>query len=142
MFSSTTRARAVQVRIDLAVAKKNDLSAADYFCKIKSLASELVAADAPLRDDEIIAYLLAGLPSEYDSFITSMTTKTEALSIPISWPTKLADCSLRRRRRSILAPRPILLVVAIRSADVGTTVFLGATVGRTFRVAGVDSPPR
>jgi hypothetical protein len=81
MFSSTTRAHAVQVRIDLAVAKKNDLSAADYFRKIKSLASELAAADAPLRDDEIIAYLLAGLPSDYDSFVTSMTTKTEALSL-------------------------------------------------------------
>jgi hypothetical protein len=77
MFSSAVRARVVQVRIDLATMKKWDMSAADYFRKIKSLAYGLAAADTPLRDDEIIAYLLAGLGSDYDSFITSMTTKTE-----------------------------------------------------------------
>lgn len=61
MFSSAIRARAVQVRVDLATTKKRDLSAADYFRKIKSLAAELAAADAPLRTDEIIAYLLSWL---------------------------------------------------------------------------------
>ena len=81
MFSSATRARAVQVCVDLATTKKRDLSAADYFRKIKSLASELATADAPLRDDEIIAYLLAGLPPDYDPFITSMTTKSEPLTL-------------------------------------------------------------
>jgi hypothetical protein len=35
----------------------------------------MAEADAALRDDEILAYLLAGLPSEYDSYVTSMTTK-------------------------------------------------------------------
>jgi hypothetical protein len=77
MFSSTIRARAVQVCVDLATTKKRDLSTTDYFCKIKSLAAELAATDAPLRTDEIIAYLLAGLPSGYDPFVTSITMKTE-----------------------------------------------------------------
>lgn len=81
MFSSAVRARAVQVRVDLATTKKRDMSAADYFRKIKGYASALAAADAPLRDDEIIAYLLAGLGSDYDPFVTSITTKTEALSL-------------------------------------------------------------
>lgn len=61
MFSSATRARIVQIRVELATTKKRDLSAADYFCKIKGLASELAAAGSTLRDDEVIAYLLAGL---------------------------------------------------------------------------------
>jgi hypothetical protein len=77
VFSSAIRARAVQVRVDLATTKKRDLSATDYFHKIKSLAAELAASDAPLRTDEIIAYLLAGLPSGYDPFVTSITMKTE-----------------------------------------------------------------
>jgi hypothetical protein len=81
MFSSAVRARVVQVRIDLATTKKRDLSAADYFRKIKGFASELAAADAPLRNDEVVAYLLAGLGSDYDPFVTSITTKTEALSL-------------------------------------------------------------
>ncbi|KAK3144206.1 hypothetical protein QOZ80_4AG0310050 [Eleusine coracana subsp. coracana] len=81
MFSSAVRARAIQVRVDLATLKKRDLPANEYFRKVKNLAYELAAAGLPLRDDEIIAYLLAGLRSDYDSFVTSMTTKSEALSL-------------------------------------------------------------
>lgn len=62
------------MRVDLTTTKKRDLSAADYFHKIKSMASELAAADAPLRDDEVIAYLLAGLGPTYDPFVTLITT--------------------------------------------------------------------
>jgi hypothetical protein len=32
-----------------------------------------------MKDDEVTTYLLAGLPAEYDSFITSMTTKSTPL---------------------------------------------------------------
>jgi hypothetical protein len=78
-FASSTRARTLQVRVELATSNKLDLTAADYFCKIKGLATEMVAADALLRDDEVIAYLLAGLPVEYDPFVTSMTTKGDSL---------------------------------------------------------------
>ena len=34
----------------------------------------MAAADAALRDDEVLSYLLAGLPSEYDPYVTTMTT--------------------------------------------------------------------
>jgi hypothetical protein len=81
MFSSATRAQTVQIRVDLPTTKKRDLPAATYFSKIKGPASELAAADAPLRDDEVVAYLLAGLGPDYDPFVTSMTTKNEALSV-------------------------------------------------------------
>ena len=81
MFSSATRARAVQIRIELATTKKRDLSASDYFRRIKGLASALASAGTPLRDDETIAYLLAGLGSDYDPFVTSMTTRSEALTL-------------------------------------------------------------
>ena len=77
MFSSSTCARTVQIRVELATSKKCDLSAADYFCKIKGLA----AAGSAFRDDDVIAYLLAGLGSNYDPFVTSMTTKSEAITL-------------------------------------------------------------
>lgn len=48
--------------------------AADFFNKVRGLAHELIAADAALRDEEILAYLFAGLPVEYDPFVTTMTT--------------------------------------------------------------------
>jgi hypothetical protein len=31
----------------------------------------------PLRDDEIVAYLLTGLHEDFDSLVTSVTTRTE-----------------------------------------------------------------
>ncbi|KAG8084596.1 hypothetical protein GUJ93_ZPchr0010g7974 [Zizania palustris] len=73
-FASSTRARMVQIRVELATCKKRDLSATDYFNKVRGLANDLANAGAPLRDDEIMAYLFAGLPAEYDPFVTSMTT--------------------------------------------------------------------
>ena len=39
MFSSSTRARIVQIRVKLAMSKKRDQSAANYFLKIKGLAA-------------------------------------------------------------------------------------------------------
>jgi hypothetical protein len=79
--ASSTKARTVQIRVELATSKKCDLSAADFFRKIMGLTNELAAANAPLHDEEVLAYLLAGLPVEYDPFVTSMTTKSEALSL-------------------------------------------------------------
>jgi hypothetical protein len=41
----------------------------------------MAAAGSSLRDDEVIAYLLAGLTAEYDPFVTSMTTKGDSISL-------------------------------------------------------------
>jgi hypothetical protein len=80
-FTSSTKARTVQIRVELATVKKRDMFAAGFFCKITSLIVELVATDAPLRDEEVLTYLLAGLLTDYDPFVTSMTIKAEALSL-------------------------------------------------------------
>jgi hypothetical protein len=80
-FSFSTRARVVQLRVELASVKKRDLSAADYFAKIKDIAAQMAAADCPISNDEILSYLFAGLEADYDAFVTAMTTKTEPLSL-------------------------------------------------------------
>ncbi|XP_023544061.1 uncharacterized protein LOC111803757 [Cucurbita pepo subsp. pepo] len=81
MVPSSTAADAELIRVELATSKKRDQSAVNYFCKIKELATELAAADSALQDDDVIAYLLAGLGPDYDPFVTSMTTKSEALTL-------------------------------------------------------------
>ena len=80
MFLSTY-ARTIQIRVQLATSKKRDQSAANYFCKIKGLVTELAATGSALQDNNVIAYLLAGLGPDYDPFVTSMTTKSEALTL-------------------------------------------------------------
>jgi hypothetical protein len=80
-YASSSKARVIQIRQELATARKRDLSVADFYRKITGLASELAVAGAPLRDDEILSYLFAGLPADYDPFVMSMTTKNEELSL-------------------------------------------------------------
>jgi hypothetical protein len=75
------KALIVQICVELATLKKRDLSTVDFFRKITGLATKLTAADAPLLDEEVLAYMLAGLPATYDPFITLMMTKTEPLSL-------------------------------------------------------------
>jgi hypothetical protein len=45
------------------------------------LAHTLVASDEPLKSSEFVSYLLAGLNSEYDPLVTSITTRVDLLSI-------------------------------------------------------------
>jgi hypothetical protein len=45
------------------------------------LIDSLTAAGAPLRDDEIVAYLLTWLLEEYDSLVTSVTAHAEPMSL-------------------------------------------------------------
>uniref|UniRef100_A0A2N9FJE8 CCHC-type domain-containing protein n=1 Tax=Fagus sylvatica TaxID=28930 RepID=A0A2N9FJE8_FAGSY len=46
-----------------------------------NLADTLAVVDHPLNDVEMISFLLAGLGSEYDSFVTSVNTHVEPLSL-------------------------------------------------------------
>ena len=43
MFASSSRARIMHIRLQLSTVKKNDLSVADYFNKVKNLADTLSA---------------------------------------------------------------------------------------------------
>ena len=80
-FSSRSRARTLQLRTQLATASKGHQTATEYFNLIKRLTDELAVAGHPLDHDDIITYLLAGLSHEYDSLVTSITARTDAISL-------------------------------------------------------------
>jgi hypothetical protein len=81
LYATQSRASATQIRMQLANLKKSDLSVVDYNNRIKSLTDIFVAAGAPLRDDEIIVYLLTGILEEYDLLVTSATTRAKPMSL-------------------------------------------------------------
>ncbi|KAF5458061.1 hypothetical protein F2P56_022125 [Juglans regia] len=81
MFASTTHAWITNILFQLATLKKGALFIADYFQQFSTLADTLAAVDRPLNDYELIYFLLAGLGPEYDSFVTSVTTRVEHLSV-------------------------------------------------------------
>lgn len=81
MFASQSRARTMQIRRQLAMVRKKDQSVTDYYNKVKGLADSLAAAGQPLREDEIIAYMMGGLDAEYDSLFTAVATRAESIGL-------------------------------------------------------------
>jgi hypothetical protein len=43
---------------------------------MKALADELTSIGQPLRDDELISYILAGLPKEFDALYEVVNNRT------------------------------------------------------------------
>uniref|UniRef100_A0A2N9GIZ9 Reverse transcriptase Ty1/copia-type domain-containing protein n=1 Tax=Fagus sylvatica TaxID=28930 RepID=A0A2N9GIZ9_FAGSY len=81
MFTAHSRARTMTIRYQLSTLKKGDSSIADYFHTFTGLVDTLAAINQPLSEEEQISFLLAGLGSEYESFITTVHMRTELLSI-------------------------------------------------------------
>jgi uncharacterized cysteine cluster protein YcgN (CxxCxxCC family) len=76
------------IRIAPATTKKNNLSVSDYYSKMCQFADDLAMTGTPLRDDELVAYLLAGLDEEYNSIFTSVVGRTD-LIVPTDYYAQL-----------------------------------------------------
>jgi hypothetical protein len=81
MFASQSKAHVMQSRFQLATLKKNSLPISEYFQKAQSLSHSLAVIQEPLKDSELISYILAGLGPEYESLITTITTRIDPISL-------------------------------------------------------------
>lgn len=81
MFASQTRARAVNLRIALTTTKKGNMSASDYFAKMKGFANDMAAAGRPLDDNELVEYILTGLNGEFESLVSALIARVEPVSV-------------------------------------------------------------
>ena len=81
MFTAHSRARTMTIRYQLSTLKKGDSSIADYFHTFTSFVDTLAAINQPLIEEEQISFLLTGLGSEYESFITTVHLRTKLLSV-------------------------------------------------------------
>jgi uncharacterized membrane protein YgcG len=79
IFSSQSRARAMNTRIALATLKKGNMSANDYVAKMKALADEMAGAGKPIGDDELVGYILMGLDEEYNPLVSAIITRVEPI---------------------------------------------------------------
>ena len=71
----------MQLKLELQNTKKGNLSMTDYLQKIKSLTDSLAAAAQPIPEPDLILHILGGLSFEYESFVTSVTTRSDDLSL-------------------------------------------------------------
>jgi hypothetical protein len=74
MFTSGTCARSVNIRISLATMKK-------YVSKARTLADEMAIADKKIDDEELISYILVRLDYEYNSVVSTLVARPDAISI-------------------------------------------------------------
>lgn len=77
MFSTATNSKVMQIRVQLANLQKGEMSMPVYFQKVKGLTDAMAAIGKPLGDEEIIAYILAGLDESYDSLVDALSARTD-----------------------------------------------------------------
>jgi hypothetical protein len=65
----------------MAELKKHDMTVNVYFHKMKALSDELTNIGQPLRDDELISYILAGLPKEFDALYEVVNNRTTPMQV-------------------------------------------------------------
>jgi hypothetical protein len=74
----------MNTRITLATTKKHQLSVFDYYAKMCHYADDLAASGNPLRDDELVSYLLASLDEDFNPVFAAIVARVDLIS-----PTKL-----------------------------------------------------
>jgi hypothetical protein len=80
MFASCTRARHVQTRMVLATFRKGSQSVAEYYTKMRGLVDELATTGHPLGDEELVAYILAGLDDDFNPMVSAVVARVEPIT--------------------------------------------------------------
>lgn len=73
LFAAHTCAKQSQLRHELHSLKKSGLSIRSYVDKVKGLYALIVASGAQISEAERTAVLLAGLSSEFDAVVSSLS---------------------------------------------------------------------
>ena len=81
VFAGSSKARLLQLRVQLQMMKKGSLSISDFVMKIRNIADNLAAADQIVSDDELLLYLLGGLDSDYNSIVAMLTSRPDFVSL-------------------------------------------------------------
>ncbi|KAK1686549.1 hypothetical protein QYE76_047397 [Lolium multiflorum] len=88
MFASHSQSKITNLRIAMATTRRLHDSVDVYLLKMQTIADELAAAGKPVPEEEQVAYIMAGLGSEYANLVESYGI------LPIPAATILADAVL------------------------------------------------
>ncbi|RVX10885.1 Retrovirus-related Pol polyprotein from transposon RE1 [Vitis vinifera] len=82
-FSSSSRARIMQLRLELQSTKKGSLFMIDYIMKVKGAADSLAAIGEPVSEQDQVMNLLGGLGSDYNAVVTAINIRDDKISIEV-----------------------------------------------------------
>ncbi|XP_031486468.1 uncharacterized protein LOC116254917 [Nymphaea colorata] len=81
-YAAHSRSRIQRLRARLESIRKGIDSIASYFHKVKGIAHQLALACKPVENDDLMSYILAGLPThEYGALRTYLNTKVEQIEL-------------------------------------------------------------
>jgi hypothetical protein len=81
MYSSRTRARAVNMRVTLATAQKGNQSIAKYVGKMRSLGDEMAAAGRRLEEEELVEYIFTGLDFDFNPIVSVLLAQKATITV-------------------------------------------------------------
>ncbi|RVW90852.1 Retrovirus-related Pol polyprotein from transposon RE1 [Vitis vinifera] len=81
IFSSCSRARIMQLRLEFQSTKKGSMSMIDYIMKVKGVADSLAAIGESVSEQDQIMNLLGGLGSDYNAVVTAITIREDKISL-------------------------------------------------------------
>ncbi|KAH6790100.1 hypothetical protein C2S51_005106 [Perilla frutescens var. frutescens] len=82
LFQSQSKARVMQLKLQLQTQKKGDLTIDKYFLTMCGIADNLAAIGKPIADEDLILHILSGFGSEFDAVVVNLTNRSEPLSLP------------------------------------------------------------
>jgi len=82
-FSSSSRARIMQLRLELQSTKKGSLPMIDYIMKVKGVADSLAAIEEPVSEHDQVMNLLGGLSSDYNAVVTAINIRDDKISVEV-----------------------------------------------------------
>lgn len=81
LFQSQSKARIMQLKLQLQTQKKGDLCVDDYVLKMRGIADLLAAAGHSISDDDLALQILAGFGFEYDAVVANFTNRPDSLNL-------------------------------------------------------------
>jgi hypothetical protein len=57
------------------------MSVSKYIAKMKALTDEMASAGKKLDDEDLVSYILAGLDSDFDPVISTVSARVEAITV-------------------------------------------------------------
>ncbi|KAL5544669.1 hypothetical protein UlMin_008453 [Ulmus minor] len=81
IFSSSSRARVMQLRLELQTTKKGSMSMIDYMMKIKCASDSLAVIGEPVSEQDQIMNMLGGLGAYYNAMVAAINTRDDKISL-------------------------------------------------------------
>ena len=81
IFSTSSKARVMQLRLEFQTTRKGTMSMMEYLLKVKTIADNLVAIGEPVLKKDQVLQILGGLGADYNPIVASITAREDDISI-------------------------------------------------------------